>query len=70
MCPQYNWGNDPLTSSNGCIDIEESYLKPSDPLSIVLILLGIIGLLAVVYHILYSITCFSDIVFNCSNDFN
>ena len=49
MCPQYMWGNDPLTGSNGCEDIEESYLKPSDGWSIVLILLAIIGLLAVVF---------------------
>ena len=48
-CPQYMWGNDPLTGSNGCVDIEESYLKPSDGWSIVLILLAIIGLLAVVF---------------------
>ena len=49
ICPQYMWGNEPLTGSNGCIDIEESYLKPSDGWSIVLILLAIIGLLAVVF---------------------
>ena len=49
MCPQYMWGNNPLTGSNGCVDIEESYLKPSDGWSIVLILLAIIGLLAVVF---------------------
>ena len=49
MCPQSMWGNDPLTGSNGCVDIEESYLKPSDGWSIVLILLAIIGLLAVVF---------------------
>ena len=49
MCPQYMWGNDPLIGSNGCVDIEESYLKPSDGWSIVLILLAIIGLLAVVF---------------------
>ena len=49
ICPQYMWGNDPLIGSNGCVDIEESYLKPSDGWSIVLILLAIIGLLAVVF---------------------
>ena len=49
ICPQYMWGNNPLTGSNGCVDIEESYLKPSDGWSIVLILLAIIGLLAVVF---------------------
>ena len=49
LCPQYMWGNDPLTGSNGCVDIEESYLKPSDGWSIALILLAVIGLLAVVF---------------------
>ena len=49
ICPQYMWGNDPLNGSNGCVDIKESYLKPSDAWSIVLILLAIIGLLAVVF---------------------
>ena len=49
ICPQYMWGNNPLNGSNGCVDIEESYLKPSDAWSIVLILLAIIGLLAVVF---------------------
>ena len=49
ICPQYMWGNDPLTGSNGCVDIEETYLKPSDGWSIVLIVLAIIGLLAVVF---------------------
>ena len=43
------WDNNPLNGSNGCVDIEESYLKPSDAWSIVLILLAIIGLLAVVF---------------------
>ena len=47
-CPQYMWGSNPLNGSNGCVDIEESYLKPSDGWSIVLILLAIIGLLAVI----------------------
>ena len=49
ICPQYMWGNNPLNGSNGCVDIEESYLKPSDAWSIVLILLAIIGLLAVIF---------------------
>ena len=49
ICPQYMWGNDPLNGSTGCVDIKESYLKPSDGWSIVLILLAIIGLLAVVF---------------------
>ena len=29
ICPQYMWGNDPLNGSNDCVDIEESYIKPS-----------------------------------------
>ena len=49
ICPQYMWGNDPLNGSNDCVDITESYLKPSDGWSIALILLAIIGLLAVVF---------------------
>ena len=49
ICPQYMWGNDPLTRSIGCVNIKESYLKHSDGWSIVLILLAIIGLLAVVF---------------------
>ena len=49
ICSQYMWGNNPLNGSNGCVHIEESYLKPSHAWSIVLILLAIIGLLAVVF---------------------
>ena len=49
ICPQYMWGNNPLNGSNGCVNMEESYLKPSDAWSIVLILLAIIGLLAVIF---------------------
>ena len=45
ICLQYMWGNNPLNGSKDCVDIEESYLKPSDGWSIVLILLAIIGLL-------------------------
>ena len=51
-CPVNMWGNNPLFGSTHCIDINESYLKPSDPWGIVLILLAIIGLIAVVF-----ITC-------------
>ena len=48
MCPQFKWGNNPLSGSSNCTNIEERYLKLSDAWSIVLILLAIIGLLAVV----------------------
>ena len=48
-CPVNMWGNNPLSGSTHCIDINASYLKPSDPWGIVLILLAIIGLIAVVF---------------------
>ena len=32
MCPEHMWGNNPVNGSTGCVDIEESYLKPSDPM--------------------------------------
>ncbi|XP_003385907.3 PREDICTED: metabotropic glutamate receptor 3-like [Amphimedon queenslandica] len=47
-CPDNMWGNNPLTGNTHCIDIDESYLKPSDAWGIVLIILAIIGLIAVV----------------------
>ena len=48
-CPDNMWGNNPLTGNTHCIDIDESYLKPSDAWGIVLIILAIIGLIAVVF---------------------
>ena len=48
-CPDNMWGNNPLAGNTHCIDIDESYLKPSDPWGIVLIILAIIGLIAVVF---------------------
>lgn len=47
VCPSGKWGNKPLAGSNECIDIEESYLKISDPWAIVLILIAVIGLTCV-----------------------
>ena len=47
-CPQYMWGNNPLNGSTSCVDIGESYLKPSDGWSIVLILLAILLLILLV----------------------
>ena len=49
MCPEYSWGNKPLTGSDGCIEIEESYLKPYDGLAIALMILAFIGLISVVF---------------------
>ena len=48
-CPQNMWGNSPLTGSNHCINIDESYLKTSDVWGIILILLSVIGLIGVVF---------------------
>ena len=48
-CPDNMWGNNPLAGNTHCIDIDESYLKPSDAWGIVLIILAIIGLIAVVF---------------------
>ena len=48
MCPVNMWGNNPLSGSTHCIDINESFLKLSDVWGIVLILLAIIGLIAVI----------------------
>ena len=49
MCPKYSWGNTPLTGSDRCIEIEESYLKPYDGLAIALMILAFIGLISVVF---------------------
>ena len=49
MCPEDSWGNKPLTGSDGCIEIEESYLKPYDGLAIALMTLAFIGLISVVF---------------------
>ena len=48
-CPYTMWGNRPLTGSTDCVDIEESYLKPSDLWGIILIIVAIIGLLATAF---------------------
>ena len=42
------WGNNPLTGSTDCVH-DESYLKPSDIWSIVLIITAIIGFLATAF---------------------
>ena len=49
MCPDHMWGNDPVNGSTGCKDIEESYLEPSDPWAIILMIIAIIGLLATAF---------------------
>ena len=46
------WGNSPLTGSNHCINIDESYLKTSDVWGIILILLSLIGLIGSYFFVL------------------
>ena len=48
-CSSEMWGNNPLTGSDSCISITESYLDPSDAWGIFLILLALIGLIAVTF---------------------
>lgn len=40
------WGNDPLRGSNSCVAISETFLKFSDPWSIVVIFMAIVGLVS------------------------
>ena len=49
ICPDTMWGNNPVNGSTGCVDIEESYLKPSDPWAIILMIIAIIGLILTVF---------------------
>ena len=48
-CSSEMWGNNPLTGSDSCIPITESYLDPSDAWGIFLIILALIGLLCVTF---------------------
>ena len=49
MCPDHVWGNRPVNGSTECVDIEESYLKPSNPWAIILMIIAIVGLLATAF---------------------
>ena len=49
MCPDHMWGNRPVNGSTDCVDIKESYLKPSDPWGIILMIIAIVGLLATTF---------------------
>ena len=51
MCPEYMWCNCPVNGSirTERVDIKKSYLKPSDPWAVILILVAIIGLLATAF---------------------
>ena len=46
-CPAEYWGNNPLEGSTHCVRIAESYLRFSNPWSVIIILVAIIGLLCV-----------------------
>ena len=46
-CPAEMWGNNPLVGSDSCVPISESFIRHSDPFSIVVIILAILGLIAV-----------------------
>ena len=48
-CPSEMWGNNPTTGSTGCVPIDFSYLKPTDPWGIIMIVLSVIGLVAVAF---------------------
>ena len=47
MCPAEMWGNNPLNGSDFCVPISESFIRHSDPFSIIVIILAILGLIAV-----------------------
>ena len=47
MCPAEMWGNNPMVGSDFCVTITESFIQHSDPFSIVVIILAILGLIAV-----------------------
>ena len=45
---EYLWGNNPTAGSNSCIQIPETYLSISHPLSIVVLMISMVGLLCTV----------------------
>ena len=47
-CPGDTWGNDPLSGSDLCQRIKETYLNPSDGFGILLIIIAIIGLISII----------------------
>ncbi len=46
-CPADKWGNNPLTGSDSCNNIEEAYIDATDGFGIILILLAVFGLVCV-----------------------
>ena len=48
-CEGETWGNAPLLGSNGCVSIEESFLRIDHPYSIIIAIMAIVGLMGVVF---------------------
>ena len=48
-CPFEYWGNNPLSGSNSCVLIDESFLNYNDPWSIVLMIIACLGILAIIF---------------------
>ena len=48
MCQGETWGNNPLEGSDSCLPITETFIRHSDPFSIVVIILAVFGLIAVI----------------------
>ena len=48
-CPFEYWGNNPLSGSNSCVLIDESFLRYDDPWSIVLMIIACLGILAIIF---------------------
>ena len=48
ICLEYTWGNNPLSGSDACRDIPETYLDPTDTWGIILIVTALLGTIAVV----------------------
>ena len=47
-CSQWQWGSNPLNGSDTCIELNVSFLKPSDIWGAVIVVLSILGLILVV----------------------
>ena len=49
VCPDGYWGNNPLTGSNGCVAIPQSFIRFGDALAIIIMLVAIAGILSVTF---------------------
>lgn len=48
-CEEETWGNNPLQGSDGCVTIDESFLRIDHPYSSIIIIIAIIGIVGVVF---------------------